>query len=223
MTPGGMNPCRPFILQAGGDAAAGARRPDLRRRRLGHAAGRRLARRRISGDQRLAALPGASAEIMATAVAAPLERQLAYLDGLESMKLELVEGQHLHHAAASTSAATSTLPAIDVQSAINERRRRFADATCRTRPAISRRIRPTAIVVMAFTSDVMPLTKVDRCRHLVVRRIRNLPASRAPSSPTSRNTRSASRSIRSLAARGLSPEDVRTRSSAPRSTGPRAG
>ena len=157
-----------------------------------------------------AALPGASPEIMATAVAAPLERQLAELDGLESMKSDNSEGGTNILLRFNLSRNVDAAGA-DVQAAINN----AAGDLPRDLPAPPSYFKANPsnrpIVVMAFTSDVMPGPKVDRyADDLVVRRIRNLNGvSRAFIADEQKYAVRIEMNPVALAARGLSPEDVR--------------
>jgi len=157
-----------------------------------------------------AALPGASPEIMATAVAAPLERQLAQLDGLESMKSNSGEGSTFITLRFKLSRNVDAAGA-DVQAAIND----AAGDLPRDLPAPPSYFKSNPanrpIVVMAFTSEIMPLPKIDRyADDLVVRRIRNIPgvASAFIADEQKYAVRIELNPV-ALAARGLSPEDVR--------------
>ncbi|HMA48821.1 MAG TPA: efflux RND transporter permease subunit, partial [Magnetospirillaceae bacterium] len=155
-------------------------------------------------------LPGASPEIMATADAAPLERQLGDLDGLESMKSDNSEGQTNIFLRFNLSRNVDAAGA-DVQAAINN----AAGDLPRDLPAPPSFFKSNPanrpIVVMAFTSDVMPGPKVDRyADDLVVRRIRNLNGvSRAFIADEQKYAVRIELNPVALAARGLSPEDVR--------------
>ena len=155
-------------------------------------------------------LPGASPEIMATAVAAPLERQLGDLDGLEAMKSDNSEGQTNIFLRFNLSRNVDAAGA-DVQAAINN----AAGDLPRDLPAPPSFFKSNPanrpIVVIAFTSDVMPGPKVDRyADDLVVRRIRNLSGvSRAFIADEQKYAVRIELNPVALAARGLSPEDVR--------------
>ena len=55
-------------------------------------------------------LPGASPETMAASVATPLEKQFSTIAGVDVDQLEQRSGQHEHHAAVRSRAATSIPP-----------------------------------------------------------------------------------------------------------------
>ena len=55
-------------------------------------------------------LPGASPETMAASVATPLEKQFSTIAGVTSISSTQLAGQHEHHAAVRSRAATSTPP-----------------------------------------------------------------------------------------------------------------
>jgi len=158
-----------------------------------------------------ASLPGASPEVMATAVAAPLERQLSSLQGLESMKSFSNAGgtdvQLRFNLGRNVDAAGA-----DVQAAINDaagdlpRDLPSPPSFYKSNPAN----RP--MVVMAFTSDLMPTPKIDTyVDNLVVRRISSLPGvSSAFLADQQKYAVRIELNPVALAARSLSPEDVRT-------------
>jgi hydrophobe/amphiphile efflux-1 (HAE1) family protein len=120
-------------------------------------------------------LPGASAATMATSVAAPLERQFGLVNGITainsvsspgttSVRLQFSFGRDID------------LAAVDVQSAIANAARDLP-ADMPTPPTLFKE-NPAdrAIVVMALTSDVLPLSKIDQYADtVVVRHISNLP------------------------------------------------
>ena len=78
-----MNPSRPFILRPVATVAADGRRILLvGRRGLPAAAGLGAAAGRLSDDPGLTFYPGASPDVMASSVTAPLERQFGQVPGL---------------------------------------------------------------------------------------------------------------------------------------------
>ncbi len=159
----------------------------------------------------VASLPGAAPDTMASSVAAPLERQLAQVDGLESMRSNNGVGVTYIELRFALSRNIDQASA-DVQAAINN----AAGDLPRDLPSppsffkYNPADRP--IVVMAFTSDVMPLEKIDRyVDTLVVRKIRSLPGvSRAFLADEQKYAVRIALNPLALAARGLSPEDVRS-------------
>ena len=210
MTPGGMNPCRPFILRPVATLLLA-----LGVLIFGIAAWAMLPVAALPQVEYpvmnvLAALPGASAETMATSVAAPLERQFAYLQGIVSISSNSSLGQTFVRLQFDLG-RNIDLAAIDVQSAISNAAGDLP--TDLPNPPFFFKENPAerAMVVMAFTSDVMPLTKVDQFADTaVVRRISNLPGiSRAFMADEQKFAIRVQINPASLASRGLSPEDVR--------------
>ncbi|MTJ80667.1 MAG: MMPL family transporter [Telmatospirillum sp.] len=157
-----------------------------------------------------AGLPGASPDTMASTVAAPLERQLADVQGLEQMQSSNGEGNTEIQLRFSLDRNLDTASA-DVQAAIN------AAASDLPRgmpsPPVIYKYNPAdrPIVVMAFTSDVLPLSRIDQyVDNMLVRQIRNLPGvSRAFIADEHKQAIRIELNPLALAARSLSPEDVR--------------
>ena len=211
MSLGGMNPCRPFILRPVATLllaigllifgiAAWAMLPVAA-----------LPQVEYPVMNVIANLPGASAETMGTSIAAPLERQFAYLNGIVSINSTSSLGQTFVRLQFDLG-RNIDLAAIDVQSAISNAAGDLpADMP---NPPFFFKENPAerAMVVMAFTSDVLPLTKVDQFADTaVVRRISNLPGiSRAYLADEQKFAIRVQINPASLASRGLSPEDVRT-------------
>ena len=114
-----------------------------------------------------ASLPGASAETMATTVAAPLERQLALIPGLDSMS-----------STSSLGATSITIQfdlardvdgaAFDVQSAINAAAGDLPKNL--PHPPILQKANPADALLMtvAVTSDALPIAKVDEYAETVL-------------------------------------------------------
>jgi len=157
-----------------------------------------------------AQLPGAASSTMASTVAAPLERQLAQVEGIETMRSSSDLGTtviELRFALGRSLDAASA----DVQAAINNAAGDLPHGM--PSPPVIFKYNPAdrPIVVMAFTSDLMPLPKVDTyVDNLVVRRIRNLPGvSKAFIADEHKPAVRIDLNPLALAARGLSPEDVR--------------
>jgi hydrophobe/amphiphile efflux-1 (HAE1) family protein len=158
----------------------------------------------------IANLPGASAETMATSVAAPLERQFAYLNGIVSINSTSSLGQTFVRLQFDLG-RNIDLAAIDVQSAISNAAGDLPPDMPNPPFFFKENPAERAMVVMAFTSDVLPLTKVDQFADTaVVRRISSLPGiSRAFMADEQKFAIRVQINPASLAARGLSPEDVR--------------
>ncbi len=158
----------------------------------------------------VAGLPGAGPETMATAVAAPLERQLGFLNGVEAINSFSSLGNTFIRLRFSLD-RNIDLAAIDVQSAISN----AAGDLPRDLPNppffFKENPADRPIVVMAFTSDVMPQSKVDSYADtMVVRRISSVPGvSRAFLADEQKLAVRIDINPAALAARGLSPEDVR--------------
>ena len=158
----------------------------------------------------VANLPGAGPETMATAVAAPLERQLGFLNGVEAIDSYSSLGNSFIRLRFALD-RNIDLAAIDVQSAISN----AAGDLPRDLPSPPSFFRENPadrpIVVMAFTSDVMPQSKVDTYADtMVVRRIGTVPGvSRAFLADEQKLAIRIEMNPATLAARGLSPEDVR--------------
>jgi hydrophobe/amphiphile efflux-1 (HAE1) family protein len=157
-----------------------------------------------------ASLPGASPEIMATAVAAPLERQLAGVRGVDSMKSYSYEGVTYVQLRFSLGRDIDAAGA-DVQAAINHAEGDLP----RDLPAPPRFYKKNPadrpILALSFTSDSMTTPKIDAyVDNLVVRRIGSLPgvSSAYIADPQKYAVRIELNPV-ALAARGLSPEDVR--------------
>jgi hydrophobe/amphiphile efflux-1 (HAE1) family protein len=158
----------------------------------------------------IANLPGASAETMATSIAAPLERQFAYLNGVVSINSTSGLGQTFVRLQFDLG-RNIDLAAIDVQSAISNAAGDLPPDMPNPPFFFKENPAERAMVVMAFTSDVLPLTKVDQFSDTaVVRRISNLPGiSRAQIADEQKFAIRVQINPASLASRGLSPEDVR--------------
>ena len=158
----------------------------------------------------LANLPGASPETISTALAAPLERQFAFIDGIEAVDSQsFVGGTFIRLRFAL--GRNVDLAATDVQSAISN----AAGDLPRDMPQppffFKENAAERALVVMAFTSEVMPLSKIDGyVDTMVVRRIGTIPGvSRAFLADEQKFAVRIRMNPAALAARGLSPEDVR--------------
>ena len=158
----------------------------------------------------LANLPGASPETVSTAVAAPLERQFAFINGVESVDSQSFLGGTFIRLRFALDRSVD-LAATDVQSAISN----AAGDLPRDMPQPPFFFKENAaerpVVVMAFTSDVMPLNKVDAYADtMVVRRIGTIPGvSRAFLADEQKFAVRIRMNPAALAARSLSPEDVR--------------
>ena len=88
-----------------------------------------------------AALPGASPETMASAVATPLERQFTTIAGIDSMTSTSALGHHADHHPVHPRRATSTPPPRTCRRP-SPRRRRCCRPACRRRRRTRRSIRP---------------------------------------------------------------------------------
>jgi hydrophobe/amphiphile efflux-1 (HAE1) family protein len=155
-------------------------------------------------------LPGASAETAASALAAPLERQLAFLEGVESINSNSFAGGTFITVRFSLS-RNIDMAALEVQAAIAS----AAGDLPRDLPAPPNYYKENPadrpLVVMAFTSDVMPLAKIDQyVDTIVLRRIGMIDGvSRAFLADEQKYAVRIKMNPAALAARGLSPEDVR--------------
>ena len=121
-----------------------------------------------------AQLPGASAETMASSVAAPIERQLATISGVTSIT------------SASSLGRTSIViqfdlnrnidgAALDVQSALTTVARRLPIEM--TTPPSFRKVNPGdfAILFVSATSSTLPLSKVNQYAEILSRQLSQLP------------------------------------------------
>jgi multidrug efflux pump len=158
----------------------------------------------------IANLPGASPETIATSLAAPLERQFAFLNGVQSIdSTSFLGGTFIRLRFALD--RNIDLAAIDVQSAIANAAGDLPHDL--PSPPFFYKENPgdRPVVVMAFTSDVMPLSKIDAYADtMVVRRIGTIPGvSRAFLADEQKFAVRIRMNPAALAARGLSPEDVR--------------
>jgi hydrophobe/amphiphile efflux-1 (HAE1) family protein len=157
-----------------------------------------------------ASLPGASAQTMAAAVAAPLERQLAALHGVETMKSFSYEGVTTIQLRFTLERKIDAAGA-DVQAAINNAGGDLP-RDLPSPPTFSKKNpadRP--IVVLAFTSNIMTTPKINSyVDNLVVRKIDTLDgvSSAFIADPQKFAVRVELNPL-ALAARGVSPEDVR--------------
>ncbi len=155
-------------------------------------------------------LPGASPETMATAVAAPLERQFAWLTDVESIDSFSSLGTTYLRVRFGLD-RNIDMAAADVQSAISNaggdlpKDMPVPPYYYKENPA------DRAMVVIAFTSPVMTLTKIDQyVDTMVVRRIGNQPGvSRAFLADEQKKAIRIQMNPGALAARSLSPEDIR--------------
>ena len=158
----------------------------------------------------IANLPGASPETISTSLAAPLERQFAFINGIEAVDSTSTLGTTFIRLRFALNRDVD-LAAADVQSAINN----AAGDLPRDMPAppffFKENAAERAIVVLAFTSDVMPLSKIDSyVDSMVVRHIGNIPGvSRAFIADEQKFAVRIRMNPAALAARGVSPEDVR--------------
>jgi hydrophobe/amphiphile efflux-1 (HAE1) family protein len=114
-----------------------------------------------------ASLPGASPETMAASVAAPLERQLSTISGLDSITSTSQQG--------STQITLQFVlsrdidgAALDVQSALTTAARRLPPEM--TTPPTFRKVNPAdqPIVLLALTSETLPLSQVDEYAEILV-------------------------------------------------------
>jgi multidrug efflux pump len=158
----------------------------------------------------VANLPGASPETISTSLAAPLERQFAFINGVQAVDSQSFLGGTFIRLRFALDRDID-LAAIDVQSAISN----AAGDLPRDLPAppffFKENPADRPVVVMAFTSDVMPPSKVDAYADtMVVRRIGTIPGvSRAFLADEQKFAVRIWMNPAALAARGLSPEDVR--------------
>jgi len=108
-----------------------------------------------------AALPGANAETMATAVAAPLERQLAQISGVVSLSSTSSLGQTDITAEFDLSRTVDSA-AQDVQTAINAASGQLPKNL--PDPPTYEKVNPADALLMsiAVTSDDLPITTVDK-------------------------------------------------------------
>jgi multidrug efflux pump len=154
--------------------------------------------------------PGASAATMASAVAAPLERKFSTINGLVQMDSNSTAGASVVRLRFALGRSIDAA-AADVQSAIAN----AAGDLPRDMPAppsfYKENPADRPIVALAFTSDVMPITKVNYYADTVfVRRIDNLPGvSRARIANEQKYAVRINFNPSALADRGLAPEDVR--------------
>jgi multidrug efflux pump subunit AcrB len=114
-----------------------------------------------------ASLPGASPETMAASVAAPLERQLSTISGLDSITSTSQQG--------STQITLQFVlsrdidgAALDVQSALTTAARRLPPEM--TTPPTFRKVNPAdqPILLLALTSETLPLSQVDEYAETLV-------------------------------------------------------
>ena len=156
--------------------------------------------------------PGASPEVMASSVTAPLERQFGQVPGLTQMTSTSSVRQLADHAAVRPG-LNIDVAEQEVQAAINAAGTYPARAICPTRRSTARPIPADApILTLALTSNTLPLSKVeDLADTRLAQKISQLPgvglvsisggqkpAVRIQANPTA------------LAAYGLSLEDLRT-------------
>ncbi|MGQ3675704.1 efflux RND transporter permease subunit [Xanthobacter sp. TB0139] len=114
-----------------------------------------------------ASLPGASPETMATAVATPIERQLATISGITSLTSSSSQG--------STSITVEfdldrdiDDAALDVQSALSVAQRRLPEEM--TTPPSFRKVNPAdaPVLFLAVSSDTLPLSTVNEYADTVI-------------------------------------------------------
>ncbi|MGE4371766.1 MAG: efflux RND transporter permease subunit [Xanthobacter sp.] len=114
-----------------------------------------------------ASLPGASPETMATAVATPIERQLATISGITSLTSSSSQG--------STSITVEfdldrdiDDAALDVQSALSVAQRQLPDEM--TTPPSFRKVNPAdaPVLFLAVSSDTLPLSTVNEYADTVI-------------------------------------------------------
>ena len=97
--------------------------------------------------------PGASPDVMASSVTAPLERAVRAGAGPEPDDLHQFPGRIGHHAAIQPRLRTSTLPSRKCRPAINARADFPAQRICRILPSTARSIPPIApILTLALSS-----------------------------------------------------------------------
>ena len=156
-----MNPSRPFILRPVATVAADGRASCWPASSpTGSCRSRRCRRSIIPTIQVLTFYPGASPDVMASSVTAPLERQFGQVPGLNQMTSTSSERQLGHHAAVRPRPRTSTSPSRRC------RRRSTRAGTFLPRdlpnPPIYSKTNPAdaPILTLALTSNTLPLSKV---------------------------------------------------------------
>ena len=98
---------------------------------------------------------------MASSVAQPLERQFAQIPGVTQMTSTSTLGRRAITVQFDLDRNIDAA-ANDIQAAINAAERPVARRTCRSRRPTARSIRPNSpILLLAATSDTLPLTEVD--------------------------------------------------------------
>ena len=155
-------------------------------------------------------MPGASAETMATSVAAPLERQFASLRSVDTV--ESFSGLGYSYIRVRFALDRNIdLAASDVQTAISNASGDLPKDLPAPPSYSKENPADRPIVVIAFTSPVMPLDKIDAyVDTMVVRHIASQPGvSRAFIADEQKRAVRIRLNPTALAARGLSPEDVR--------------
>ena len=105
-----MSPSRPFILRPVATSLLMVAHPARRHRRLSPAAGFGLPQVDYPTIQVMTFYPGASPDVMASSVTAPLERQFGQVPGLHADDVEQLRRRLGDHAAVRPRARTSTWP-----------------------------------------------------------------------------------------------------------------
>ena len=127
-----------------------------------HAAGGAAAAGRVPDDLgRSATLPGASPETMASAVATPLERQFGAHRRRHRDDVDEPLGRDHDHRCSSTSTATSTRAARDVQAAINAARSQLPP-NLPNNPTY-RKVNPADAPIMILVADLGHRAASGRC------------------------------------------------------------
>ena len=155
-------------------------------------------------------LPGASPDTVATALAAPLERQLAFVNGVEAIDSTSFQGGCYIRLRFALDRNVD-IAAIDVQSAIANAAGDLPHDLPAPPSFFKENPADRPVFVMALTSALMPLDKIDTYADtMVVRRIGTLPGvSHASIADEHKFAVRIRMNPAALAARGLSPEDVR--------------
>ena len=104
--------------------------------------------------------PGAGPDVTANTLTAPLERQLGQIAGLERMRSSSANGASVITLQFGLSTSLEEVEQ-EVQAAINAARARLPDDL--PYPPVYSKVNPadTAVLTLAMTSDVLPLTQVQ--------------------------------------------------------------
>ena len=210
-----MNPSRLFILRPVATVAADGRDPAGGHRRLSRAAAVGAAAGRLPDDPgRRRSIPGASPEVMASSVTAPLERQFGQMPGLDADDVDERRRRVGRSRCSSPSSSTLDVAEQEVQAAINAGGDAAAGATCRRRRSTARSIPADApILTLAVTSTTLPLPQVqDLVDTRLAQKISQVSGRRpGHASAAASGRRCASRPTRRRSRRyGLTLEDLRT-------------